>query len=146
MLHLNARSLNQNLPKLTDFLNTLDLSFSVIGISETWLQNDGESSKNNDIYIQGYNLIHNCRQLKTKPEEVSVSLLTIILTINKDVIWIFFYHKNVESIIIEIERPKQSKSPHANLSVFNSKLNELLSIAAKEQKPCYHLEIIILIY
>ena len=38
MMHLNARSLNQNLTNLTDFLTTTDITFSIFGISETWLQ------------------------------------------------------------------------------------------------------------
>ena len=38
LLHINTRSLNQNQPKLVKLLNTIDLYFSVIGITETWLK------------------------------------------------------------------------------------------------------------
>ena len=143
LLHLNARSLNHNLPKLTDFLNTLDLSFSVIGVTKTWLQNNGENTSNNDIHIQGYNFIHNCRQDKTGGG------VGFFIDNNFEYKQLhdleFFDHKVFESIFIEIERSKQRnvilgiiyRAPDANLSEFFSKLNELLSNVAKEQKPCY---------
>ena len=37
LLHLNIRSLQCNASKLTDLLSNLNLKFSLIGISETWL-------------------------------------------------------------------------------------------------------------
>ena len=46
VLHYNIRSLAPNLSHLTDQLNTLDVRFSVIGITETWL---GDSSHMVDI-------------------------------------------------------------------------------------------------
>ena len=39
LLHINARSLIQNQPKLVELLNTIDLSISVIEITETWPKN-----------------------------------------------------------------------------------------------------------
>lgn len=38
ILHLNIRSLEYNLSNLTDLLNNVDIKFSVIGITETWLR------------------------------------------------------------------------------------------------------------
>ena len=66
------------------YLTELDLSFSVIGITETWLQNTGINNSNNDSFIEGYNFIHNYRQDKTG--EMLVSLLTIVLNFDKDMI------------------------------------------------------------
>ena len=37
LLHLNIRSLQCNASKLTDLLSNVNLKFSLIGISETWL-------------------------------------------------------------------------------------------------------------
>ena len=42
-LHLNIRSLPHNLVKLTDYLSCLNIKFSVIGISETWLNDSSHS-------------------------------------------------------------------------------------------------------
>ena len=47
LLHLNIRSLPHNLVNLTDCLSCLKLKFSVIGISETWLNDPSQSV---DIY------------------------------------------------------------------------------------------------
>ena len=60
LLHLNIRSLNQNLTKLTDFLKTLNLDFSIIGISETWL--DGKNQNCDYVGIEGYNFVHESRR------------------------------------------------------------------------------------
>ena len=56
LLHLNIRSLNQNLTNLIDFLKTLKLGFSITGISETWL--DGKNQNCDYIGIEGYNFVH----------------------------------------------------------------------------------------
>jgi hypothetical protein len=39
LIHLNTRSLTRNYAKLTNLLASVDTKFSVIGITETWLQN-----------------------------------------------------------------------------------------------------------
>ena len=38
ILHINARSLNKNFTSIKSYLNILQNPFSVVGISETWLQ------------------------------------------------------------------------------------------------------------
>ena len=37
-LHLNIRNLSRNIDSLTNMMNEINAKFSVIGISETWLQ------------------------------------------------------------------------------------------------------------
>jgi len=56
LLHLNIRSLHRNLDSLTN----LELRFSFIGITETWLR---DSSHHTDI--SGYNFVHNPRKDRT---------------------------------------------------------------------------------
>ena len=60
LLHLNIRSLHRNLDSLTTLLKNLELRFSFIGITETWLR---DSSHHTDI--SGYNLVHNPRKYRT---------------------------------------------------------------------------------
>ena len=43
IFHLNIRSLDRNLNKLTNLLHNPNIQFSVIGITETWLQNASSS-------------------------------------------------------------------------------------------------------
>ena len=57
LLHLNIRSLQCNASKLTDLLSNVSLKFSLIGISETWL-NDSSSS----VDIDGYSFVHKSRE------------------------------------------------------------------------------------
>ena len=53
----NIRSIYQNRSRFTDLLYGLDIKFSAIGITETWLQ-DVEHM----VDIEGYNSIHNHRR------------------------------------------------------------------------------------
>ena len=60
LLHINLRSLKKHFEELSEFLSTLNMPFSVIGISETWLNNS-----NDDIFnIPGYKFISNNRRHK----------------------------------------------------------------------------------
>jgi gamma-glutamylcysteine synthetase len=56
LIHLNIRSLGRNLNSLTNLLVSINHKFSVIGISETWLE---DSLHNVDIV--GYNFVHDYR-------------------------------------------------------------------------------------
>ena len=57
LLHLNIRSLHRNLDSLITLLKNVELRFSFIGITETWLW---DSSLHTDI--SGYNFVHNPRK------------------------------------------------------------------------------------
>ena len=57
LLHLNIRSLQCNASKSTDLLSNVNLKFSLIGISETWL-NDSSPS----VDIDGYSCVHKSRE------------------------------------------------------------------------------------
>ena len=53
VLHINARSLFKNFDNILLFINSLDHKFSIIAISETWL----DDFKQKFMHINGYNLI-----------------------------------------------------------------------------------------
>ena len=60
LMHLNIRSLPKNIGKLSDFLSFIYNRFSVIGLSETWLNND-----NLDLYeLPEYKSVHLTRPSK----------------------------------------------------------------------------------
>ena len=48
-IHLNARSLNSNFRQIEDYLKSLDYTFDVIAVSETWM-----SHNSNNFNIPGY--------------------------------------------------------------------------------------------
>ena len=56
LLHLYIRSISKKIDKFSNFLGSLALDFSVLGITETWLDNSSHLSD-----IQGYSFIHNPR-------------------------------------------------------------------------------------
>jgi hypothetical protein len=55
-MHLNMRSLRRNRNQLQQLLASINNMFSVIGISETWLQDS-----THHVDINGYNFEHICR-------------------------------------------------------------------------------------
>ena len=55
VLHFNVRSLTNKLDDLQQYLGELVHKFSVIGISETWLNIDNESQ----IQLPGYSFVNN---------------------------------------------------------------------------------------
>jgi len=56
LLHLNVRSLSRNYDNFTSFLANIEGTFSIMGVSETWLKDSGHS-----FDIMGYDFIHNPR-------------------------------------------------------------------------------------
>ena len=61
IMHLNARSLLGNFDKVNLLLNNIRKPFSIIGVSETWL-NDATSEL---VNITGYNFVSNHRKSKS---------------------------------------------------------------------------------
>lgn len=60
LLHLNVRSQQCNASKLTDLLSNVNLKFSLIGISETWL-NDSSPS----VDIDGHTFVHKSKESRS---------------------------------------------------------------------------------
>jgi hypothetical protein len=63
-MHVNSRSLRCNLNRLTDLLFSLELQFSVIGVTETWL-NDSSAQL---VNIDGLILFQNVDRIGLKEE------------------------------------------------------------------------------
>ena len=60
LLHCNIRSLPAHYVELEPYLEILNINFSVIGLSETWL-----TDSNHDLYsLSGYNYVENHRSEK----------------------------------------------------------------------------------
>ena len=60
IIHINCRSLNANFTDLKILLETLDFSFDVIGLTETWL-----NESNADVFhLEGYDFCHKNRVAK----------------------------------------------------------------------------------
>ena len=58
--HLNIRSLQNKVDELSTLLSTINTNFSVVGITETWLQDLSLG-----VNIDGYNFVYKNRSSKT---------------------------------------------------------------------------------
>ena len=58
ILHINARSLSRNFDNISDFLSTLSPSFSIIAISETWINGQPIIP----YHLSGYTFLHSDRE------------------------------------------------------------------------------------
>ena len=61
IINFNARSLIRNFDQLNSFLRNINMPFSVISVSETWLTHCTAELAN----ITGYNFVSNHRKSKT---------------------------------------------------------------------------------
>ena len=94
--HMNIRSLKANLASFETCLENVDIPFTVIGISETWLRDC-----NCDLYdIMGYNLIENHRHNKMGGGVGIFLKSNISFQIRSDL----GHHESYESVFVEIEK------------------------------------------
>ena len=133
LLHLNIPSLQCNANKLTDLLSNVNLKFSLVGISETWL-NDSSSS----VDINGYSFLHKSR------ENRSGGGVGLYVSSNSNFKFRcdldFSLPKVAESLCIEIVKPQGKnivtgviyRPPNQNVDEFLTMTNELLSKISKD--------------
>ena len=141
LLHLNARSINHNLTNLTDCLTTINHTFTIIGITETWLYNRDQNS--DYINISGYNFFQESRDDRSGGGIGLFIKSNINFKQRKDIA--VFDSQSIESLFIEIMRPNQKNAiigiiyrpSSADLSLFMDNLNSILSKFTKEQNDCY---------
>ena len=138
VLHFNVRSLINKLDDLQQYLEELEHKFSVIGISETWLNNDNESQ----IQLPGYSFVNNNRNTKTGGG-VGMFISSVIsfhirndLNLQRDGLLESFFietclRKNEKIIIGIIYRP-----PNNNFNEFEADLKTILHKVDKENKMC----------
>ena len=58
--HLNIRSLQTKVDELSTLLSVLNIKFSVVGITETWLQDSPL-----EVNIDGYNFVYKNRRVRS---------------------------------------------------------------------------------
>jgi hypothetical protein len=136
VIHFNMRSLSRNYANLTSLLASVDTKFSVIGITETWLQNDEHSCS-----IEGYNFVHNHRQHRTGGG-VGIYLDSNLQYKSRNDL--SFEDSTIESLFIEICRLQGKniivgvvyRPPH-QVNEFVKSTDILMTTISKENKLCY---------
>ena len=119
-------------------LKNLELRFSFIGITETWLR---DSSHHTDI--TGYNFVHNPRKDRTGGGVGLYLADNFDFKCRPDLV--FSCTECAESLFVKINRPKEKniivgvvyRPPNQNLQDFMNSLDSLLASIPKENKICY---------
>jgi hypothetical protein len=141
LIHLNIRSVAKNLTSFNNILDCLNLEFSIIGLTETWI-----SKETNGLYnIPNYNCVNLYRENRTGggvsilikncityKERNDLSLIDdfvecVFIEINKTELKC---HKNV--IIGVIYRP-----PNTNCELFNQHMSDTLDKINKDRNQIY---------
>ena len=141
LIHSNIRSLPCNLDKFTQYINGLDVSFSVMAFTETWLKPHNEHCYG----INGYNVEHNSRLVKTGGGVSMFIKEGIEYTKRTD---LYRMSNIMESLFIEIDRSVFKcnnniiigviyRPPDTDIDSFNECLNEIVSTLKTERKTCY---------
>jgi hypothetical protein len=139
ILHINTRSLLRNFDKFRLMLACLQVSPSVIAITETWL-NDLTSDQ---VNISGYTFHSNHRINKSGGGTGLYLLNTLEYKIRSDCNC--SDPDSIESLFAEINNPKGKniivgsiyRPPNQNHSSFNDRLCDILSKITRNNKLCY---------
>jgi hypothetical protein len=135
-MHLNIRSLGRNLDCLQNLILSLNFMFSVIGISETWLQDS-----THHVDINGFNFVHNHRSERTGGQEVVLACISLLHLNSKHGLTCV----SNESLFVEIFNPKGKnyiigviyRPPNHNVANFISEPNSLIGKISRDNKNCY---------
>lgn len=138
LVHLNIRSIQKNLNNFDLYLHNLDIKFDIIGLTETWL-----NENNADRYrLSGYNVEHNTRKGK-KGGGVSIFIKEHIN--HKTRSELNNMSKHVESIFIEVDKSSVNgikntvigviyRPPDSNINDFLDYLGSTLASINNENK------------
>ena len=140
LFHVNIRSVPQNFDNFTNYLNVLDFSFPIIGLTETWL-----SDSNSDLFsIEEYEFIERHRQTR------SGGGVGILMKNNLNFIYrddMSHFDEFCESLCVQIDRGAFDMSknllvavlyrpPNTDSRVFVEVVNNFLDVVKKEDKLC----------
>ena len=141
LCHLNVRSLQQNFTSMQAFMASLNIKFTILGITETWL-NDNNCNLFN---IPNYKFIETHRTTRSGggvglylPENLRYKDRLDLNAFNETLECMFieicadFLDISKNIIIGIIYRP-----PGADLKQFNDVFNDVLSNIKAERKVCY---------
>ena len=141
LCHLNIRSIKQNVTKFETFLEMLNLEFTIIGLTETWLHDH-----DCNLYsLSGYHIAENHRESRNGGG-VAVCIKDCISFTKRCDLSVF--NCDIESVFVEIDKDQVGSSknivigtiyrpPGNDMGVFNTEVNNLLDSLNKENKLLY---------
>ena len=138
LFHLNIRSLQKKVDELSTLLTSLDIKFSVVWITETWLMDSPVG-----VEIDGYNFVYKNRPVRSGggvgfyvSDNLDFRTRTDIYADEAEV---------MEALFIEIIRPHEKniivgiiyRPPNQNVNDFLTRMNEILGKISRDNKICY---------
>ena len=140
-LTLNIRSIPKNIDKLSSYISLFDISFSFVGITETWFTDDNIDSYSLDNY--NHEAVH-----RSSRRGGGVSLFTknnIPYTLRPD---LNIFDSYAETLFIEVDKNVFStdknlivgvlyRIPNTDMKCFNDMYNETLNKIKNESKLSY---------
>ena len=133
--HLNIRRIQNKVDELSTPLSTLNIKFSVVGITETWLKDSSLG-----VNIDSYNFVYKNRSAKTGGGVGLYVSDNLDFRIRTD---IYAYEDEVmESLFIEIIWSHERnvivgiiyRPPNQNVNDFVIKMNDVLAKISRENK------------
>ena len=141
IMHLNVRSIPKNIDKLNSYLLSLDIQFSIIGLTETWLKEETL-----DLYeLPEYKSIH-----LTRPSRKGGG---VSLYIHNNYDYVEKPNMNIMTELIEclfVEVMSQTRKhkrkilvgivyrpPNTSISAFTEQLTNIVRTLRIENKQCY---------
>ena len=133
--HLNIRSIPANFSAFLSFMDSLDHCFTVIGLSETWLNPSNVSTYG----ISGYNHVY---QTRCTSKGGGVSLFVSEKNVYSEMSDYCMVNDYIESLFVKITNNGMAfvigvvyRPPNSNVVQFNETLNDIL--AQVSHMPCY---------
>ena len=140
MRHLNIRNISKNLSSFENYLETIQYNFTMIGLTETWL-----NDKTYDLYgLQGYNFVEQHRS--SLGGGVALCVMKHLNYIERPDL--APYDNDIESVFIEVNKDKLHLETNIVIGVlyrplgndirtFNEKLESILQKIRRENKISY---------
>ena len=141
LLHTNIRSMPKNLTHLHDYLDLLNIKFSILGISETWLHVGNYENYN----ISGYQAAHNYRASR-QGGGVSLLIADDLTYIMREDLRVMDAH--LECLFIELDGASVNsdrnyvvgvvyRPPNTNVDLFSDTLSNIITKIKSENKKCF---------
>ena len=141
LCHLNIRSMKKNIAQFESFLDLLDHDFTVVGLTETWL-NECDC---NLYKLDGYSIAENHRECGVGGG-VALLIRDWLTVAKRDDICV--YNSDIESVFVEIDKDqiRSSKNivigtiyrpPGQDIYNFYLEINKILDKLHKENKTIY---------
>jgi hypothetical protein len=138
-MHLNIRSIVNKFDSFKQLINSFNIPFQVIGLTETWLNDN-----NDDLFeLENYDFV-NVNRCRKNGGGVGIFISNQMkyksrkdLNLN--------YENTIESVFIELIIPSGKniiigvvyRPPNNKIDEFENKINEILGKMDKENKVCY---------